>query len=227
MEHAMTRTRLTLALSLMTTLSLAAPLAFADDGISKVNGSISVGSSERRGDLETVNGSIKVGDNARVEDVQTVNGGIVVGSSTQTGGLETVNGGIRAGTNLTATADLETVNGSIFVDRGGTVRGKVSTVNGAIGLVDTDVTGDIETVNGDLTVGVDSHISGGIHYSKPHGLNLPERRAPRVIIGPNARVDGSLVFEREVELYVHSSAKTGSIRGATAIAFNTPTPQFK
>jgi hypothetical protein len=107
------------------------------------------------------------------------------------------------------------------------VRGKVSTVNGAIGLVDTDVSGSIETVNGDLTVGVDSHISGGIHYSKPNGLNFPERRAPRVIIGPNTRVDGTLVFEREVELYVHSSAKTGAIRGATAIAFNTATPPIK
>ncbi|MGH8081307.1 MAG: hypothetical protein ACREP7_12085 [Lysobacter sp.] len=223
----MTRTRLTLALSALTALSLAAPLAFADDGISKVNGSISVGSSERKGDLETVNGSISVGDSARVEDVSTVNGGITIGTDTQTGGLETVNGSIRAGARLTANKGVETVNGAIFVDRGGTVRGKVETVNGAIGLVDTDVGGDIETVNGDLTVGVDSHVSGGIRYTKPNGLNLTHRRDPRVIIGPNARVDGPLVFERSVELYVHSSAKTGAIRGATAIAFNTPTPPVK
>lgn len=223
----MTRIRLTLALSILTVLSSAAPLAFAGDGISKVNGSISVGSSERSGDLETVNGSIKVGDNSRVEDAQTVNGSIQIGSSTQTGGLETVNGSIRTGTNLTANDGLETVNGSIFVDRGGTVRGKISTVNGAIGLVDTDVSGGIETVNGDLTVGVDSHVAGGIRYTKPNGLNLTRSRDPRVIIGPNARVDGPLVFERSVELYVHSTAKTGAITGATAIAFSTPQPTFK
>lgn len=223
----MTRTHLTLSLSVLIALSAAAPQAFAEAGISKVNGSITVGSSERRGDLDTVNGSIKIGDSARVEDVQTVNGSINVGSNAQTGGLETVNGSIRTGTGLTANNDLETVNGSIFVDRGGTVRGKISTVNGSIGLIDTDLSGGIETVNGDLTVGVDSHVSGGIRYTKPNGLNLTHRRDPRVIIGPNARVDGPLVFEREVELYIHTSAKTGAIRGASAIAFSGATPPVK
>ncbi|MEH6422422.1 hypothetical protein [Pseudomonas sp. CGJS7] len=224
----MTRTRLSFSLSALIALSAVAPAALAANGdISKVNGSITVASSERAGDLETVNGSIKIGDSARVEDAQTVNGSITVGNSTQTGGLETVNGGIRAGTNLTANDGLETVNGSIFVDRGGTVRGKIETVNGSIGLIDTDVAGSIETVNGDLTVGVDSHVTGGIRYTKPQGLNLTHRRDPRVIIGPNARVDGTLVFERAVELYVHTSAKTGAITGATAIPFSTPTPPVK
>ncbi|QWF17598.1 hypothetical protein [Lysobacter capsici] len=218
----MTRTRLTLSLSVL--IALSSPLAFADDGISKVNGSITVEASQRQGDLDTVNGSIKIGDSARVGKAETVNGSINVGNSSQTGGLETVNGSIRAGTNLTANGGIETVNGSIFVDRGGTVRGDLETVNGAIGLVDTDVTGGIETVNGDLTVGVDSHISGGVRYTKPNGIRLTKQRDPRVIIGPNARVDGALVFERDVKLYVHSTAKTGPIRGATAIAFNTATP---
>ncbi len=219
----MTRTHLTLALS--TLIALASPLASAADGISKVNGSITVADGETQADLETVNGSIKIGDNARIKDAQTVNGSIAVGNNVQSGSLETVNGGIRAGTGLVASDGLETVNGSIFVDRGGSVRGDIETVNGAIGLVDTDVSGGIETVNGDLTVGVGSHVSGGIRYTKPTGnFNLLKPREPRVIIGPNARVDGPLVFERAVKLYVHSSAKTGPITGATTIAFNTPTP---
>ena len=45
-----------------------------------------------------------------------------------------------------------------------------------------------------------------------------------VVIGPNAVVDGPLVFEREVKLYVHGSARTGKITGASAIRFDTPTP---
>lgn len=219
----MTRTRLTLSLSVL--IALSSPLAFAADGVSKVNGSITVGSGESQGTLETVNGSIKIGDNARVADAETVNGSINVGVRSQTGSLETVNGSIRAGTEFTASGGLETVNGGIFVDRGGTVRGDVETVNGAIGLVDTDVTGGIETVNGDVTVGVNSHVSGGIRYTKPTGMTIKlNQRNPRVVIGPNARVDGPLVFEREVTLYVHATAKTGAIRGATAIAYSTPKP---
>jgi hypothetical protein len=102
----------------------------------------------------------------------------------------------------------------------------VETVNGAIGLVDTDVSGDIETVNGDVTVGVGSHVRGGLHYSKQSKpfFSFGKRRIPRVIIGPNAQVDGALRFEREVVLYVHSSARTGAITGATAIRFSTPQP---
>ncbi|MEI2457025.1 MULTISPECIES: hypothetical protein [Lysobacter] len=219
----MTRNRLTLALSVL--IALSSPLAAAQEGISKVNGSIDVDAGQQRGNLETVNGSIKVGDNARVGSAETVNGSIHVGAGSQTGGLETVNGSIRLGAKTTASSDLETVNGGIFVDRGGAVSGDIETVNGAIGLVDADVSGGIETVNGDVTVGVDSHVRGGIKYTKPRGNFLPKpQRDPRVVIGPNARVDGPLVFERKVQLYVHASAKTGPITGATAIAFNTPTP---
>jgi hypothetical protein len=101
-------------------------------------------------------------------------------------------------------------------------------VNGAIGIVDTDVSGNIETVNGDVTVGVGSHVRGGLHYSKNHSfITFGKQRIPRVIIGPNAQVDGPLRFEREVVLYVHSTAKTGAITGATAIRFDTPTPPEK
>src|SRR5690606_18629209 len=97
------------------------------------------------------------------------------------------------------------------------VDGDIESVNGAIGLVATEVTGDVELVNGDLTVGVDSHVRGGILYSKPQStFNFGARRTPRVIIGPNARVDGSLVFEQEVELHVHESATIGPVTGATA-----------
>jgi len=73
---------------------------------------------------------------------------------------------------------------------------------------------------------VDSHVSGGIHYGKiqKQWISFGEQKVPRVIIGPNARVDGPLNFERKVELYVHGTARTGAITGATAIRFDTPTP---
>lgn len=221
----MMRARCLLALSL--SLALAAPAASAiDRDVEKVNGSINVEAGERYGTLETVNGSINIGAGARVDDAETVNGSIRVSENVQAGGLSTVNGSIRVGTNVTMNNDVGTVNGSIFVDRGGRIRGDVDTVNGSIGLVDTDVAGGIETVTGDVTVGVGSHVTGGIHYEKPskQWISFGKQRVPRVVIGPNARVDGPLVFERKVVLYVHGSARTGPITGANAVRYDGPRP---
>ena len=119
--------------------------------------------------------------------------------------------------------DVETVNGSIFTDRGTTIGGNVDTVNGAIGLVGTQLAGGIETVNGDITVGIGSHVKGGIKVEKPRGWSMKPRRDPRIIIGPNAVVEGPLVFERPVTLYVHTSARIGAVTGATAKPFSTDT----
>ena len=225
MEATTMRIYCVLALSL--SLALVAPAVCATDrNVDKVNGSITVEAGGRYGNLETVNGSINIGAGARVADAETVNGSIRVAENVRAGGLSTVNGSIRVATNVTMNNDVGTVNGSVFVDRGGTVRGGVETVNGAIGLVDTDVTGGIQTVNGDVTVGVGSHVMGGLHYVKPskQWISFGKRTPPRVVIGPNARVDGPLVFEREVVLYVHSTARTGAVTGATAVRYDGSRP---
>lgn len=209
--------------ALLLTLALAGP-AMAQDSISKVNGSVHANAGQTYGDLETVNGSINIDDNATTRQASTVNGGISVGNGAKTTGLETVNGGIKAGSKVQVDGDVETVNGGIFFDRGSRIRDDISTVNGGIGLVGTEVGGGIETVSGDITVGVDSRVKGGIKVEKPKGnFNFTNKRPPRIVIGPNAVVEGPLVFEREVVLYVHSSAKTGAITGATAKRFDTAT----
>lgn len=208
-------------------LALALPGIASAQDIDKVNGSISIEPGQTVGNLETVNGSIKVGAKARVKDAETVNGSITVAENVQAGGLETVNGGIRVGANGRLDKGLETVNGGVFVDRGSVVRGGIETVNGAIGLVDSDLGGSIKTVNGDLTVGAGSHVKGGVHYTKPTMSwfnSNSNRRPPKVIIGANAVVEGELKFEREVELYVHSTAKTGPISGATPVRFDGAQP---
>jgi hypothetical protein len=213
------------------TLALAAvlPAASAADGnsrpgIDKVNGSIDAGAGQVLGDLSTVNGSIRIASGARTGDAETVNGSIKVADNVQCGDLTTVNGGIHLDARAQVGGGIETVNGGIFVDRGGHVAKDITTVNGAIGLVDTDLDGGIDTVNGDVTVGVGSHVKGGIKVEKPGTSWIPihfgKHTPPRIVIGPNAVVDGPLVFEREVKLYVHSSARIGKVTGATAIAYS-------
>ena len=195
--------------------------------IDKVNGRITAEAGQAYGDLSTVNGGVHLANGARAQDVDTVNGSVDAGDDVSTHDVATVNGSIHFGKRANVSGDVETVNGGIFLDRGSRVRGGASTVNGGIGLVETQLSGSIETVAGDITVGVGSRVGGGIRVDKPTGnwnLQIGKQKIPRVVIGPNAVVEGPLVFEREVKLYVHGSARTGKITGATAIRFDTPTP---
>ncbi len=219
---------------LCTVLVAASAAAFASPqandtrrDISKVNGGITAEAGRAYGDLDTVNGGIQLDRGASAGEVETVNGGITAGDGVTASEASTVNGGIRFGRDGRISGNLETVNGGIFIDRGSKVGGDVSTVNGAIGLVGTAVEGGIETVNGDVTVGADSRVARGIRVEKPKGnfgLNFGKHKIPRVVIGPNAVVDGPLVFEREVKLYVHASARIGSVSGATAVRYDGATP---
>ncbi len=215
------RNRITaLALAML----MVAGTASAAEDISKVNGSIATEAGQTYGDLDTVNGSINVAEHAQTGSAETVNGSITISDNALTGGVETVNGGIRIGRNVQISGNVETVNGAIFIDRGSQLSGGVETVNGAIGLVATQVGKGVETVNGNITVGVDSIVKGGIRVSKSNSwLQVTPKHAPRIIIGPRAVVEGPLVFEREVVLYVHKSARIGPVTGATARPFETET----
>lgn len=211
-------------LFLLLLLSASAPLALAADDISKVNGSIQTQAGNTYGDLETVNGSIQLASGVQANSVETVNGSVRTDDNVQAHSIETVNGGIHGGRNLVLTHGLDTVNGGIYVDRGSRIGGSIETVNGSIGLVAVQLAGDIETVNGDITVGIDSVVRGGIKVNRPSfGISLTAPRKPRIVIGPNAVVEGPLVFEREVVLLVHDSAKIGPVTGATPQRFDSET----
>lgn len=199
---------------------LAAP-AWAGEDISKVNGAIQAEAGRQLGRLETINGTIHIADAAHVGAASTVNGNIGLGRQAHADSLETVNGAIRVERNAHVEAGVKTVNGSVFVDRGSDIGGDVETVNGGIGLVDTQLGGNVRTVNGDVTVGVGSHVRGGIAIERPNDWfqAIPRRRA-RVVIGPDAVVEGPLVFRRDVALFVHRSAHIGPVTGAEVVIFD-------
>lgn len=212
-----------LRFALVLTLAFASPAAFAQDSIDKVNGSITAEAGRSYGSLNTVNGSITIEDGVKTGDAGTVNGSIRGGDGIEAEDLATVNGSIRFGERLVLRGGIETVNGSVFIGSGGRVGNNITTVNGAIGLVRTELAGGIETVNGDITVGIGSHVRGGIKVHKPGSSWMPIRfnkRKPRIVIGPDAVVEGPLVFEREVTLYVHESARIGEVTGATAVKYS-------
>ena len=210
-------------LALVLALACANPALAAED-ISRINGSIETTAGGHYGDLETVNGAVRVAERVQAGAASTVNGSITVGDGARLESLEAVNGSLRLGRDVQVAGGIETVNGSVFVDQGSRIGRGVETVNGAIGLVRTHLGTGIETVNGNITVGIGSQLDGGITVSRPQGWfsGAPKRR-PRVVISPGAVVTGPLRFEREVDLYVHRSARIGPVTGAEPVIFDTDT----
>lgn len=194
--------------------------------IDKVNGAIVASAGESYGSLETVNGAIRIEDGVSADSAETVNGSIAVGAKARVGHLETVNGAMRIGSDAVIDRHAETVNGSITLSDGARVAGRAETVNGAIRL-DHAQAGAIKTVNGDIVLGNGSVVHGDISIDQSHSWSLfswGKPRLPTVVIGANSKVEGEMVFKREVELWVHDSASVGKITGATAKAFSGAQP---
>jgi len=233
-------------MALTAVVAFAAVAAEARD-ISKMNGSIRVANDETVRDVSTLNGSIAIDDEARARDVSTVNGSVRVGKRAAVRSIETVNGEIRLGDGASA-ASIEAVNGEITIREQGRVAGSVTAFNGEIeadrgveidanvenvnGTIEIDgalVRGRIETVVGDVEIGPGSRIVGGIRVEKPEsahsgGWNRRKDHPPRIVIGPEATVEGPLVFEHEVRLYVSDRATIGTVEGATPISFSGARP---
>lgn len=198
------------------------PLALAED-IDKVNGSIRVEAGQDVDDVETVNGSIRLEDGVKVQNISTVNGGVTLGRRAEARSVENVNGSITLNEGAKVTRDVDSVNAGITLEKGADVGGKVDNVNGRIELNEAHVGGGISTVAGDIEIGANSRVENGIRVEKPHGdwgMHFGKKKVPRIVIGPNAVVQGSLVFEREVELYVSDRATIGPVQGATAVKFS-------
>lgn len=202
-----------LALLALAALALAGGLA-AQAGISKVNGSIRLDAGQQAGDLSTVNGGIRLAEQAVAGRIETVNGGIRMERGARAAAIDAVNGGIRLAEDCQVEGDLQGVNGAITLLAGSRVGGELGNVNGTISLERAQVGGGLTTTNGSVLVGAGSRIQGDLLVKRPRGT-LNENRPPRVVIGPDAEVAGSLRFERPVRLYVHARARTGPIEGAT------------
>lgn len=218
MRHAL------LALALVLAGSGAQAREESGKDISHVNGGISAEAGKHYGELDTVNGGISVHQGAVAGSVETVNGGITLDDDAQVSSVSTVNGGIDAGKRVKVAHGAQTVNGGIHFGAGSSIGGDLTTVNGGIGVKQTVVGGGIETVTGDITLEDKSLVHGGIRIQKPHGVSWGKQRVPRVVIGPGSVVEGELRFEREVELFVHPSARIGAVTGAKAQPYTDKLP---
>lgn len=185
-------------------------------GATSVNGSISVGEDATvTGNIKTVNGTIRVDAGATIEKASTVNGGVRISENVRSESLSTVNGSIKVGANSAVDGKVTAVNGRITIEEGGSVADDVSNVNGQMDFERAEIGGNVETVNGDVTLGKGSIVKGDlvVEESSGWGWGKSKSRKPRIVIGPDSRVEGKLNLEREVELFIHETAEVGGVAG--------------
>lgn len=187
------------------------------DGATTVNGSIRVGENAVvTGRLGTVNGSIRIDDGAEIEDAETVNGRLQLGAGVRASNLSTVNGAVTLGEGTTVSGDVEAVNGAITVEKEASVAGAVGNVNGRIELTGTEIGGNVTTVTGDVQID-QSVLKSDLVIEKPSFWSRVSNRKPRVVIGPGSRIEGALVIEYEIELFVSDAAEIGEVRGVMTL----------
>jgi len=183
------------------------------DGASTVNGSVSVGKGAVvTGTLKTVNGKIRVDENATVEDATTVNGSLSVADNVKAQDLTTVNGSVSVGEGSTVSGEISAVNGRIKLKSGTTVGQDVGNVNGDMEFEGSEIGGNVTTVSGDVDLRDAAVIKGDLIIEKPSMWNK-KSRVPTVTIGPGSRVEGKILLEREIKLYISETAEVGGVEG--------------
>lgn len=183
-------------------------------GATTVNGSVTVGTDAVvSGGLRTVNGSIRIGSGSTITSATTVNGSVDIGQGVEAQELETVNGAIVVGEKASVDGDVSAVNGSIKLEESARVGGEVGNVNGKIRLTGARVEGDVKTVTGDVFLR-DAVIKGDLRIEKPSMWSSSDKkRKPRIVIGPGSRIEGAIIVEHEIELFISESAEVGSVDG--------------
>jgi hypothetical protein len=186
-------------------------------GATSVNGSISVGKNAVvTGGLRTVNGSIRVDDGAEIENAKTVNGRLRMGDGVHADNLTTVNGSVTIGEMAAISGDISAVNGSITVEPEATVAGEVGNVNGRISLTGTEIGGDVTTVTGDVRIDR-TVLKSDLVIEEPSSWNKASNRKPRIVIGPGSRIEGAIVVEYKVELFISDEAEVNEVRGVMTL----------
>lgn len=214
---------------------LVLPLALAAC-VKGVNGSVDVPAGTTVSAATTVNGSVNLGANAKADKATTVNGSIHLADGAQAGAAHTVNGDITLESRAKVSGNAATVNGALKLAPGSVVNGALTNVNDSIEIDGAHVGHGIDTVNGDIHITGNAVVDGGIKVDKAgdngsgntfFGIHFGNgsKHVPRIVIDAGATVNGPLIFERPVKLYISDRAKVpGPISGATAVTFTGAAP---
>ena len=162
-------------------------------------------------------GNFRIGSGSTIRNAKTVNGTLNIAAGVETEHLSTVNGAVTIGESVSVDGDVSAVNGSITIEKLATVRGEVGNVNGRIVVDGARVDANVKTVTGDIRLR-DAVIGGDLVVEKP-GMwtRSDKKRKPRVIVGPGSRVEGKIIVEHEIELFISESAEVGDVTGVMSL----------
>ncbi len=198
------------------------------DDVSSVNGDVALAAGANAKDLSNVNGDIELGGNNTVQDISCVNGSIAAAKTLRVNGdVSNVNGDIEFGLDSHVSGELTTVNGALNF-AGGSVGKDINTVNGDLELGTVTVQGDIFTTWGDVVLN-GAAVLGELRVKKPRVSNWwgKDPQPPRIVIGPGARVAGTITLEHPAKIYVHKDAQnpriSGAMVGGAVVRFNAAT----
>ena len=189
--------------------------------------SIRLAAGAEAGDLHTVHGSIRIGERSKVGDVKTVDGEVVLAKGSRASSVRSLDGAVQLEEDAKLVHGVSTAGGSIILDDHADVAGRVSSANGEIRLKNAHVGGGILTRRGNINVGSGSRVENGIRVKRSFCLCIDAGlfSNPRIVIGPGAVVQGPLIFERKVTLYVSDTATIGDVVGATSVRFSGLAPE--
>jgi hypothetical protein len=189
--------------------------------------SIRLAAGAEAGDLHTVHGSIRIGERSKVGDVKTVDGEVVLAKGARASSVRSLDGAVQLEEDAKLVHGVSTAGGSIILDDHADVAGRVSSANGEIRLKNAHVGGGILTRRGNINVGSGSRVENGIRVKRSFCLCIDAGlfSNPRIVIGPGAVVQGPLIFERKVTLYVSDTATIGDVVGATSVRFSGLAPE--
>ncbi len=196
--------------------------ASANKSYTRVNRGVHVEADATVQNIRSVNGPIRVEEGAQTGNINSVNGSVRIGDRVAMQSLDSVNGAITVGHDVTIEEDIGSVNGSLTVSSGTRVGGTLKSVNGAIRLTTVHIDGNVESYNGGIALLDGCVVEGDIRVKKRGRVS--RKHLPKIIIGADTQIRGTMIFERPVHLFVHDSATIGEVRGAEAERYSGETP---
>jgi Putative adhesin len=160
--------------------------------------------------IDTGSGDVALGPQAQSRDIDTGSGSVTMENGARViGGIDTGSGNVRA-VGSDVSADIDTGSGNILLENS-RVGGRAVTRSGRVELSgNTRINGSLE---------VRSNECGGWF-----SIGCDKNPRTTVVIGAGVEIRGPIIIRDNVILYVHSTARIGSVLGGSAIRFNAERP---
>lgn len=168
-------------------------------------------------DLRTVDGAIYVLDDMRVRDIRNINGVTVVESNGRARNLNAVNGNIRVRGESLVTGHIKNVSGDVMIDGNSNIKGTISTTSGDLTIANSMVNERVTTSHGNVSIH-NSRLNGDLMIRNRPNFFSPQH--PKVVIGPNSSIQGSIIAPIKTEILIHTSSSVGGIAGPAPIFFD-------